>query len=285
MKCPHCDVTLTQHRNGQLHCHYCGYRIPMISRCPSCGSPYVAGFGTGTQKVEEQLQKLFPEARILRMDMDTTQGKNGHEAILSAFANREADILVGTQMIVKGHDFSQVTLVAALAADTSLYSSDYRSGERTFQLLTQAAGRAGRSGLPGEMIIQTYKPEHYSIQTAAAQDYRQFYKEELLYRQVLRYPPCSCMTEVIVSGKNEQNVQSAAQEAAQALRMQSRQKILQVLGPAPSNIGRINDIFYYHFFLRTFDREEMNQHLAYINSFMEWTKLKKDVMIQFDIYS
>ncbi|MGN0293757.1 MAG: primosomal protein N' [Lachnospiraceae bacterium] len=283
VRCPHCDVTLTLHRNHQLKCHYCGYTIPMVKTCPSCGSPYVAGFGTGTQKVEEKLRELFPEARILRMDMDTTRGKNGHESIIAAFANEEADILVGTQMIVKGHDFGKVTLVGALAADTSLYTSDFRACERTFQLLTQAAGRAGRNGLPGEMVIQTYKPENYSIQTAASQNYGAFYREEIHYRKMMNYPPCSCMAKIIFSSPSEEHAAETAKETAAALRQRLRADAGQVLGPSAAEIGKINDIFYYNLFLRTADREQMNQELEFINSFMEWTKCRKDVMIQFDI--
>lgn len=283
VRCPHCDVTLTLHRNGRLKCHYCGYTVPMVKNCPTCGSPYVAGFGTGTQKVEEKLQELFPEARILRMDTDTTQGKNGHENIIAAFANEEADILVGTQMIVKGHDFGKVTLVGALAADTSLYTSDFRACERTFQLLTQAAGRAGRSGLPGEMIIQTYKPDHYSIQTAASQNYAAFYREEIRYRKMMNYPPCSCMAEIIFSSPSEENARETAKAVASALHNRLDSGKGQVLGPSAADIGKINDIYYYNLYLRTADREQLNRELEYVNSFMEWTKCRKDVMIQFDI--
>ena len=153
MKCPHCDVSLTEHADGRLMCHYCGYTTPKITVCPSCGSRYVSGFRAGTEGVEAQVKKTFPQARVLRMDMDTTRGKDGHEKILSEFANGNADILIGTQMIVKGHDFPNVTLMGVLAADMSLYSSDYRASERTFQLLTQAAGRAGRAEKSGNVVI------------------------------------------------------------------------------------------------------------------------------------
>ena len=163
IRCPHCDVSLTAHNDGTLQCHYCGYQIPLPKSCPFCGSPYIAAFGTGTQKVEAAVKREFPTARVLRMDSDTTAGKDGHEKILSVFSRREADILIGTQMIVKGHDFPFVTLVGVLAADMSLYANDYRASERTFQLLTQAAGRAGRGQLAGEVVIQTYSPQHYSI--------------------------------------------------------------------------------------------------------------------------
>lgn len=201
MKCPHCDVSLSAHRNGKLICHYCGYEEPMIKVCPSCGSRHVGGFKAGTQQIEDLVKREFPEARVLRMDMDTTKNKDGHERILSAFADGEADILVGTQMIVKGHDFPAVTLVGVLAADMSLYSSDYRSGERTFQLLVQAAGRAGRGSAPGEVVIQTYDPEHYSIKTAAKQDYQAFYREELEFRDRMGYPPVENMLAVLMMGE------------------------------------------------------------------------------------
>ena len=166
MRCPHCDISLTSHKNGTLVCHYCGYEEPIPQKCPKCGSHYIAAFGTGTQKVEEMVKKEFPQGRILRMDADTTKSKESYESILSAFANHEADILIGTQMIVKGHDFPDVTLVGILAADLSLNTGDYRAAERTYQLLSQAAGRAGRGNSYGEVVIQTYQPDHYSIETA-----------------------------------------------------------------------------------------------------------------------
>ena len=175
VKCPHCDVSLSVHRDGKMRCHYCGYEQPKVTVCPECGSPYIGEFRAGTQQIEDLVHQTFPQARVLRMDMDTTRQKDSHGKILSAFANEEADILVGTQMIVKGHDFPNVTLVGILAADMSLYTADYRSGERTFQLLTQAAGRAGRGEKPGEAVIQTYDPSHYAIRTAADQDYEAFY--------------------------------------------------------------------------------------------------------------
>ena len=199
MKCPHCDVSLSEHKNGKLVCHYCGYEQPAVKNCPSCGSKYILGFRAGTQQIEEQIYKEFPGAKVLRMDADTTRTKDSYEEILSAFANGEADILVGTQMIVKGHDFPNVTLVGILAADLSLHVNDYRAGERTFQLLTQAAGRAGRSGKAGEVVIQTYDPEHYSIVHAANQDYKGFYEEELLYREMLLYPPAAHMLAILVA--------------------------------------------------------------------------------------
>ena len=177
IKCPHCDVSLSVHRDGKMRCHYCGYEQTHVKICPECGSDHIGEFRAGTQQIEEIVKTVFPQARVLRMDMDTTRQKDSHEKILSAFANEEADVLVGTQMIVKGHDFPNVTLVGILAADMSLYTDDYRSGERTFQLLTQAVGRAGRGDKKGEAVIQTYSPDHYAIATSAAQDYEAFYEE------------------------------------------------------------------------------------------------------------
>ncbi len=201
--CPHCDVSLKFHKNGKLMCHYCGYEIPMLKACPECGSKYIGTFGTGTQKVEEEINKLFPEAKTLRMDFDTTRQKDSHEKILSAFGNGEADILIGTQMIVKGHDFANVTLVGIIAADLSLYSGDYISAERTFQLLTQAAGRAGRGAKKGEVIIQTYSPDNYAVKLGASQDYNGFYDFEMAYRKMLGYPPVMNMLGILLACEDE----------------------------------------------------------------------------------
>ncbi len=212
VKCPHCDVTLTLHRNGRLKCHYCGYETAAPAKCPACGSPYIAGFGTGTQKIEAAVRQMFPQAGVLRMDLDTTSKKGGHEEILSAFADGRADILVGTQMIVKGHDFPNVTLVGILAADLSLYSSDFRCGERTFQLLTQAAGRAGRREQAGQVIIQTYSPDHYAITAAARQDYDEFFEKEMAYRRVLHYPPEYQLLSVTASCGDERLLNRAVEE-------------------------------------------------------------------------
>ena len=209
MKCPHCDISLTSHNNGKLVCHFCGFEQPMVKACPKCGSKYISGFRAGTQQVEESVMKMYPQAKVLRMDMDTTSKKGGHEKILSAFFNQEADILIGTQMIVKGHDFPNVTLVGILAADMSLYASDYRAAERTFQLLTQAAGRSGRGAIAGEVIIQTYTPEHYSIITAQSQDYKAFYEQEIMYRTLLNYPPVCNMLLVKLSSKDEKALEIA----------------------------------------------------------------------------
>lgn len=255
MKCPHCDVSLSEHRGGRLICHYCGYEEPAVKNCPECGSKYISGFKAGTQQIEDKLKELFPAARVLRMDADTTKSKDSYEQILSAFANKEADVLIGTQMIVKGHDFPNVTLVGVLAADLSLSVSDYRAGERTFALLTQAAGRAGRGSLPGEVVIQTYQPQHYSIVHAAAQDYESFYEEEILYRELLRYPPACNMLAVQIFAKEEARGQELAGELAEMVkRFQNPEepikKRLLVIGPAPATIGKVNDIFRFVFYVK-----------------------------------
>ena len=238
IKCPHCDVSLTYHNNKRLICHYCNYNIPMPDKCPKCASKFIGTFGTGTQKLEEATIAAFPEARVLRMDMDTTSGKDGHEKILSAFANNEADILIGTQMIVKGHDFPNVTLVGIIAADMSLFENDYRSAERTFQLLTQAAGRAGRGDKPGQVIIQTYKPEHYAIQSASAQNYKEFYEIELSYRRLVNYPPFLHMLVIFISSPSITECGTMADELA---KIATDYGECTVIGPADATIAKKQD--------------------------------------------
>lgn len=245
IKCPHCDVSLNLHNDGKLVCHYCGYQQPMVKKCPFCGSSYVGGFKAGTQKIEQYVRQQFPSARVLRMDLDTTRKKGGYESILSAFSNQEADILIGTQMIVKGHDFPNVTLVGILAADLSLHISDYRAPERTFQLLTQAAGRAGRGCRQGEVVIQTYQPEHYSIVTAAAQDYEAFFQQEIFFREMLHYPPKWHMLVVHAASEKEMLVKQAQDMLKYKLltKMEKEKEHLQIIGPADAAVSRINDIF------------------------------------------
>jgi primosomal protein N' (replication factor Y) len=196
------------------------------------------------------LHKEFPNARVLRMDADTTRSKDGYEQILSKFANEEADILVGTQMIVKGHDFAKVTLVGVLAADMSMHEGDYRAGERTFQLLTQAAGRAGRSTLPGEVVIQTYQPEHYTIIHAANQDYKGFYEEEISYRDLMMYPPVAHMMAVLTLSKDELICKTHASELADRAKSRFADSKPRILGPSSASVGRINDVYRYIFYIK-----------------------------------
>lgn len=286
MKCPHCDVSLSEHRGGRLICHYCGYEEPSVSRCPECGSPYISGFKAGTQQIEDKVKELFPQARILRMDADTTKNKDSYETLLAAFANKEADILIGTQMIVKGHDFPNVTLVGVLAADLSLSVSDYRAGERTFQLLTQAAGRAGRGVWPGEVVIQTYQPEHYSIRHAAKQDYEGFYEEEILYREMLRYPPACNMLAVQLFAKEETRGKELIEELAALAKgfqdkTQSMEKRLLVIGPAPAAIGKVNDIFRFVFYVKYENYDTLVEVKDRLEEKVQFMQLKNE-MLQID---
>ncbi|MBS4959284.1 MAG: primosomal protein N' [Clostridiales bacterium] len=236
IQCPDCDMPMKYHRNGQfLQCHICGNRQPAPKRCPVCGSSYIRKFGTGTEKVEEELGKLFPSARVLRMDADTTGGKNGHGMILEQFRRQEADILIGTQMIAKGHDFPNVTVAGVLAADLSLNAGGYEAGEKTYQLLTQVAGRAGRALEKGAAVIQTYTPEHYSIAAAAAGSFVAFYEGEIAYRKSSGLPPFSKQCRILFSGKQEEAVYRGAEEAAMKLR---GKRGLRVLGPAPDELAK-----------------------------------------------
>ena len=243
VKCPHCNVALSVHRGGRMVCHYCGYERMKVTCCPECGSPYIGEFRAGTQQIEELVRKRFPGAKVLRMDMDSTRHKDAHEKILEAFANEEADILVGTQMIVKGHDFPNVTLVGVLAADLSLYADDYRSGERTFQLLTQAAGRAGRGERPGDVVIQTYDPENYAIKAAAAQDYEQFYEQEIACRELMGYPPAENLTAVFVSCEDEELLEKGCHYLKEYVLHIKGGSPLQVIGPASPGIDKIRDVY------------------------------------------
>ena len=284
IKCPHCDVSLNLHNDGKLVCHYCGYQQPMVKKCPSCGSSYVGGFKAGTQKIEQYVRQQFPSARVLRMDLDTTRKKGGYESILSAFSNQEADILIGTQMIVKGHDFPNVTLVGILAADLSLHISDYRAPERTFQLLTQAAGRAGRGCRQGEVVIQTYQPEHYSIVTAASQDYEAFFQQEIFFREMLHYPPKWHMLVVHAASEKEMLVKQAQDMLKYKLltKMEKEKEHLQIIGPADAAVSRINDIFRKVLYVKAKDY----QLLVHAKNMLE-QEIRKDpafraVTIQFD---
>lgn len=262
-KCPHCSVSLSLHRGGRLLCHYCGYEEPMPDKCPECGSPYISGFHAGTEQAESFLSRQFPKARILRMDADTTRTKGSYEKILSSFANEEADILIGTQMIVKGHDFPNVTLVGILLADQSLNASDYRSAERTFQLLTQAAGRAGRGKYPGDVVIQTYEPEHYSIVHAAHQNYEEFYREEMVYRKLLRYPPAEHLLAIQIISRSEEHASLFAHKTRallEQLTAETREKNpdrLLFIGPAPAVLEKLRDEYRYVIYVKSPDYDTL----------------------------
>lgn len=280
MKCPHCDVSLSQHMGGRMVCHYCGYETVQPAKCPSCSSPYILGFKAGTEQIEEQLYKRFSQIRVLRMDGDTTRTKESYEKILAAFSQGEADVLVGTQMIVKGHDFPNVTLVGVLAADLSLNDSDYRAGERTFQLLTQAAGRAGRGSKPGEVIIQTYRPDHYSIQRAAEQAYEAFYEEEILYRELGVYPPAAHMMAVLVTSLEEKRGEMLTGRLAELARRVKEGKSV-VIGPAKASIGKINDIYRFVLYCKSAEYDQLVRIKDKIEQELPFLGLK-DENVQFD---
>lgn len=282
MKCPHCDVSLSEHNNGRLICHYCGYERKKASQCPECGSPYIGGFKAGTQQVEQVIQKLFPKARVLRMDYDTTRNKGSYEKILASFSAHEADILVGTQMIVKGHDFPNVTLVGVIAADLSLNADDYRCGERTYQLLAQAAGRAGRGRKPGEAVIQTYNPEHYCIKAAAKQDYKSFYQQEMAYRVLLGYPPSSHMMAVLASGEEEEILQKGMDYLAKFVRRIYAGEDLHIIGPAPGTVGKVNDVYKRVLYLKHAEGVVLRKIKDKLEQYIEINSGFRKLYIQFD---
>lgn len=284
MKCPHCDISLTAHNGGKMICHYCGYEETQPAKCPSCGSKYIAAFGTGTQKVEELVKKEFPWARVLRMDTDTTKNKGGHEEILSAFSTHKADILVGTQMIVKGHDFPKVTLVGIIAADLSLFTGDFRASERTFQLLCQAAGRAGRDVLPGEVVIQTYHPEHYSIITAAEGNYENFFEQEILYRRLMQYPPVAHILLILITSKGEETAEKASIHLGEALKIyfNTQQLQAQMIGPAPASIAKANDIYRRVIYIKHSEYSVLVAVKNYLEGYFSYSEHFTGCNLQFD---
>ena len=281
VKCPHCDVPMSLHRGGRMVCHYCGHQALQPKICPDCGSPYISPFRAGTQQIETWLQEHFPGVRILRMDADTTARKGSYEKILSAFANEEADILLGTQMIVKGHDFPNVTLVGILLADLSLYANDYRAAERTFQLLTQAAGRAGRGTRPGQVVIQTYKPDHYAIRLAARQDYEAFYEEEIRYRSLLLYPPAGHMLAVQIQSRDE----DAAMLTAGMIRdlLQRKTAPAALIGPAAALIGKLRDNYRFVIYVKDAKYDTLIHCKDIIEAHLRTEDLPaRDLQVQFD---
>ena len=283
IKCPHCDVSLSLHRNGQMICHYCGYRRESVRECPSCGSRYIGGFGIGTQQIEEIVAEAFPQARILRMDADTTRGKDGHAAILHAFSKKEADILIGTQMIVKGHDFPDVTLVGILAADLSLNVSDFRAAERTYQLLTQAAGRAGRGMLPGEVVIQTYAPEHYAVVCAAAQEYEPFYQKEIAYRRMSGYPPVGGMLAIHCSCADREKLETAVSYLGEFARRASARYQTTILGPSDEPVARINDVYRKVIYAKQADERKLTAFKNKLEQYIEMNEGYQNILIQFEM--
>lgn len=246
VKCPRCDVSLSLHGNSKLMCHYCGYVQPMVNSCPKCSSKLIGGYGTGTEKLEEEINKLFPKVKTLRMDKDTTARKGAHGRIIAKFREGKADCLIGTQMIVKGHDFPKVTVVGNILADMGLFDTDYESAERTFDLITQAAGRAGRDKAQGNVVVQTYQPDNYAIKTAASQDYEAFYKYEMAYREMLRFPPVYELLGIMVSSGDEQLCSQLAEGMAKLIKEKATsdsRNDTSCIGPAEAVIYRINEIY------------------------------------------
>lgn len=281
-KCTHCDVSLSLHQGKKLVCHYCGFQRPSLEVCPKCQSPYLGGFRMGTQQVEEWIKREFPEARVLRMDMDSTRRKDGHQKILEPFQRGEADILLGTQMIVKGHDYPNVTLVGILAADLSLHAQDYMASERTFQLLVQAAGRAGRGDREGEVFVQTYQPEHYSIVLSGQQDYLAFYEKEMYYRKWLEYPPKKQLLGILVSGKEEALVQTAVFYLKQLIERVEQTENLKVIGPATPLVGKVQDVYRRVLYIKGEKREDFSRTKQYIEAYIQMNEGFRNLKVQFD---
>ncbi|NLK20949.1 MAG: primosomal protein N' [Epulopiscium sp.] len=284
LKCKSCSISYTYHAyNKSLQCHYCGDKINIPSLCPQCGSPHIKYFGVGTERVEAEVKKVFSGATVLRMDLDTTRGKYGYEKILGQFKAQKADILIGTQMIVKGHDFPNVTLVGILAADLTLHLQDFRSAERTFQLLTQVSGRAGRGELPGRVLVQTYDPEHYSIEMARNHDYEGFYEKEIELRKELNYPPFSHIFMILMVGTNEKNVITNSYKLIDILRYFNKNNQFELYGPAPAILSKIKNRYRWRIIIKYNDRNILMKYGYYCINRLKKIVNTEDILIQTDI--
>jgi len=267
IECENCSIALTHHRRmGRLLCHYCGFARSVPETCPACSSDHLYFMGEGSERVEDTVARRFPDARIGRLDRDTARGRGRAETILSAFQQHELDILVGTQMIAKGHDIHAVTLVGVISADVGLAQADFRAAERTFQLLTQVAGRAGRGERPGEVIIQTYYPDHYAIRAAAAQNYEQFYRQELRFREIMYYPPFSAIANVIVKSASADSALKLTGRLGRHLEGQHGAG-LRILGPAAAPIARLKKSYRYHFLIKAERRSILRKILLSCREF------------------
>ena len=275
-KCPHCDITLTYHKTSNtLRCHYCGYADKMNDICPSCGEKAIKTLGTGTEKVEEEIKKVF-NARVVRMDLDTTSKKGSHEKIITAFKNHEYDILLGTQMIAKGLDFSNVTLVGVINADTSLMIPNYRSNEYTFQLLMQTAGRSGRGEKNGSVIIQTFNPEHYAITLASKHDYIDFFKQEMEVRRKLSYPPYYYLIYIKVIGKDYNKISIESNKIASILTRELKNS--KILGPTTCSVFKLNGLFRFGIIIKYKKEEKMEEVLqSLVNHYKGNQTVKVDI--------
>lgn len=298
-QCPHCDISLTYHQSSRtMRCHYCGYAEREVRLCPSCSSEHIRHFGTGTQRVEEELVRLFPGIRVIRMDVDTTTTKGAHEKLLTAFRNKQGDVLLGTQMVAKGLDFPDVTLVGVIAADTVLGLPDFRSGERTFQLLTQVAGRAGRHQLPGEVFIQTYMPEHYAIQAASRHDYEAFAQVELQARRARSYPPYHRIILITFTHEQVQPLMRAAAAFAEELRrlggalyggatgnseVVAMPAVFEVYGPVASPIPKIKDRYRFQCMVKYREDALASQLVSQAAEWFEERFAKMKVLMSIDV--
>lgn len=284
-KCPHCDVTLTYHKDeNQMKCHYCDYTQPVVHACPECQSTFIQTMGYGTQKIEEQLIKEFSGAKVIRMDVDTTRKKGSHERLLKAFENKEANILLGTQMIAKGLDFENVTFVGVLNADQTLNLPDFRANERTFQLLCQVSGRSGRGKKNGTVVIQTYNPDHYAIVAASQHDYASFYQQEIQFRYYGNYPPYCRMVSLEIKSKEDSLANTSATQIAMYLKNNTKQAM--ILGPSPSLIHKVNDTYRYRILVKYKQSETLLEALTSVHQhYNKEGKGKVNVMIDFNPYS
>jgi primosomal protein N' (replication factor Y) (superfamily II helicase) len=271
LQCANCAVVLTHHkRDRRMLCHYCGYAEKIPSECPKCGSDYIQFLGTGSERVEDQLHERLPVARIARLDRDAASGKGAVEQILDSFRNGDIDILVGTQMIAKGHDIPNVTLVGVVLADIGLSMPDFRAAERSFQLLTQAAGRAGRGSTPGRVVIQTLNPDHYAIRCAAQHDYDGFYKKEMEFRKWLRYPPFAALANVLVRAQRQEDALRMATQISYVLNPPPEG--IRVMGPAEAPVPRLKDEFRFQILLKAAKRPVLREVLQGLRQFAEKEK-------------
>ncbi|GGI41667.1 primosomal protein N' [Mammaliicoccus stepanovicii] len=282
-QCPNCDISLTYHKtHDDLKCHYCGYSEPMPQLCPSCESEHIRQMGVGTQQVEEQIYSTFEQAKVIRMDVDTTSRKGAHEKLLTAFGEQEANILLGTQMIAKGLDFENITLVGVLNADTMLNLPDFRSSEKTFQLLTQVAGRAGRHKKKGEVMIQTYNPEHYAILDVTKNDYLSFYQKEMKFRQIGKYPPYYYLVNLTISHFDKTKVLKAAKHAHDILIQHVSSKSF-ILGPSPSPLSRINNQHRFQILIKFKSEPDLLTALQYLDDYYHEQYVKDKLSLEIDI--
>ncbi len=283
VSCKNCNITMTYHlKQNKLKCHYCGYEEEPVTLCPNCKSSHIRYFGTGTQKLEQEVQKLFPEMSTIRMDVDTVSKKNSHEEILTKFKEENIDILIGTQMVVKGHHFPKVSLVGVIAADSSLNIEDFRANERTFQILTQVAGRAGRERLEGRVIIQTYNPDSLAIEQAKEQNYENFYQTEIALRKQLKYPPFCDIIVIGFSGKNEQEVIKQAKKAHEYLKKRIISEKIGILlySPVPAPIDKIKNKYRWRILIKCLYNNQINNLLQ---DTIKQNETKKDIRQMIEI--